>query len=98
LIGEPPAPLRRFAADSPLEEGGFEPLVPLTLNATNASEGDKKIAMTPLRRMASQARPISTGPPPGRGKTPLEIAEQAGRSDVVTWLLEKGATRRKKST
>ena len=26
----------RFADDSPLEEGGFEPLVPLTLNATNA--------------------------------------------------------------
>jgi hypothetical protein len=36
--------------DSPLEDGGFEPLVPLTLNATNAGERDKKIAMTPLRR------------------------------------------------
>jgi hypothetical protein len=33
-----------------VEEGGFEPLVPLTLNATNAGEHDKKIAMTSLRR------------------------------------------------
>jgi hypothetical protein len=28
---------------------------------------------------------------------PLDIAEQAGRSDVVAWLVEKGATRGKKS-
>jgi hypothetical protein len=34
-----------------LEEGGFEPLVPLTLNATNAGARDEKIAMTPLRRI-----------------------------------------------
>ena len=34
-----------------LEEGGFEPLVPLTLNATNAGERDEKIAVTPLRRI-----------------------------------------------
>jgi hypothetical protein len=41
----------RFARDSALEQGGFEPLVPLRLNATNAGERDKKIAMTPLRRI-----------------------------------------------
>ena len=41
----------QFATDSPLEEGGFEPLVPLTLNATNAGERDEKIAVTPLRRI-----------------------------------------------
>jgi hypothetical protein len=47
---EAPRYLARFVVDSPLEDGGFEPLVPLTLNATNAGERDKKIAMTPLRR------------------------------------------------
>ena len=31
------APKVRFASDSPLEESGFEPLVPLTLNPTNAA-------------------------------------------------------------
>jgi hypothetical protein len=31
------------------------------------------------------------------GQTPLDIAEQAGRSDVVAWLLEMGATGGKKS-
>jgi ankyrin repeat protein len=33
---------------------------------------------------------------PWSGQTPLDIAEHAGRSDVVAWLLEKGATRGKK--
>jgi ankyrin repeat protein len=33
-------------------------------------------------------------PAPWSGQTPLDIAEQAGRSDVVAWLLEKGATRK----
>jgi hypothetical protein len=32
----------RFVADSPLEEAGFEPLVPLTLNATKTGERDEK--------------------------------------------------------
>jgi uncharacterized protein len=36
-------------------------------------------------------------PAPWSGQTPLDIAEQAGRSDVVAWLVEKGATRGKKS-
>jgi ankyrin repeat protein len=37
-------------------------------------------------------------PAPWSGKTPLDIAERAGRSDVVAWLLGKGATRGKKRT
>jgi len=36
-------------------------------------------------------------PAPWSGQTPLDIAEQAGRSDVVAWLLENGAIRAKKS-
>jgi hypothetical protein len=40
-----------FALDSPLEESGFEPLVPLTLNQANAGEREEKIAMPPLRRI-----------------------------------------------
>jgi hypothetical protein len=47
----PAKPEVRFARDSPVEEGGFEPLVPLTLNATNAGERDERIAITPLRRI-----------------------------------------------
>jgi hypothetical protein len=35
-------PRDRGFADSPLEESGFEPLVPLTLNPTNAGERDEK--------------------------------------------------------
>jgi hypothetical protein len=42
-------PKVRFAADSLLEESGFEPLVPLTLNQANAGEREEKIAMSPLR-------------------------------------------------
>jgi ankyrin repeat protein len=34
---------------------------------------------------------------PWSGQTPLDIAEQAGWSDVVAWLVGKGATRGKKS-
>jgi hypothetical protein len=34
---------------------------------------------------------------PWSGQTPLDIAEQAGGSNVVAWLLEKGASRGKKS-
>lgn len=30
-------------------------------------------------------------PAPWSGQTPLDIAEQAGRNEVVAWLLEKGA-------
>jgi hypothetical protein len=41
----------REFADSPLEESGFEPLVPLTLNQANAGEREEKIAMSPLRRI-----------------------------------------------
>jgi hypothetical protein len=37
----PPLRDRKFA-DSLLEESGFEPLVPLTLNPTNAGERDEK--------------------------------------------------------
>jgi hypothetical protein len=33
---------RRFVHDSLLEESGFEPLVPLTLNPTNAGDREKK--------------------------------------------------------
>jgi ankyrin repeat protein len=36
-------------------------------------------------------------PAPWSGQTPLDIAERAGRSDVVAWLLENGAIRGKKS-
>jgi len=36
-------------------------------------------------------------PAPWSGQTPLDIAEQAGRNDIVAWLVEKGATRGKKS-
>src|SRR5215467_3126454 len=36
-------------------------------------------------------------PAPWSGQTPLDIAEQAGRSDVVAWLLGKGAVHGKKS-
>jgi hypothetical protein len=32
----------REFADPPVEESGFEPLVPLTLNPTNAGERDEK--------------------------------------------------------
>jgi uncharacterized protein len=32
-------------------------------------------------------------PAPWSGQTPLDIAEQAGRTDVVAWLLENGAIR-----
>jgi uncharacterized protein len=32
---------------------------------------------------------------PWSGQTPLDIAEQTGRNDVVAWLLEKGASRGK---
>lgn len=35
---------------------------------------------------------------PWSGQTPLDIAENAGRSDVTTWLLERGAVHGKKST
>jgi hypothetical protein len=35
----------REFADSPLEESGFEPLVPPTLNPTNAGERDEKKAV-----------------------------------------------------
>jgi hypothetical protein len=38
---------RRFA-DSPVEQSGFEPLVPLTLNPTNAGERDEVMAETGL--------------------------------------------------
>jgi hypothetical protein len=38
----------REFADSPLEESGFEPLVPLTLNPTNAGERDEVMAETGL--------------------------------------------------
>ena len=41
----------REFADSPVEESGFEPLVPLTLNQANAGEREEKIAMSPLRRI-----------------------------------------------
>jgi hypothetical protein len=34
---------------------------------------------------------------PWSGQMPLDISEQAGRSDVVAWLIGKGATRGKKS-
>jgi uncharacterized protein len=34
---------------------------------------------------------------PWSGQTPLDIAEQTGRSDVVAWLLENGAVRGKRS-
>jgi ankyrin repeat protein len=36
-------------------------------------------------------------PAPWSGQTPLDIAEKAGWSDVVAWLLEMGATRGKKN-
>jgi hypothetical protein len=36
-------------------------------------------------------------PAPWSEQTPLDITEQAGRCDVMAWLLEKGATRGKKS-
>ena len=36
-------------------------------------------------------------PAPWSGQTPLDIAEQAGRNDVVAWLLENGAIHGKKS-
>jgi ankyrin repeat protein len=36
-------------------------------------------------------------PAPWSGQTPLDVAEQAGRSDVMAWLLENGAIRGKKS-
>jgi ankyrin repeat protein len=36
-------------------------------------------------------------PAPWSGQTPLDIAEQAGRSDAVAWLLENGAIRGTKS-
>src|SRR5262249_24210364 len=35
-------------------------------------------------------------PAPGAGQRPPDIGERAGRSDVVAWLLEQGATRGKK--
>jgi ankyrin repeat protein len=32
-------------------------------------------------------------PAPWSGQTPLDIAEQEGRSDIVAWLLGRGAIR-----
>jgi len=37
-------------------------------------------------------------PAPWSGQTPLDIAEQAERRDVVAWLLERGAIRASKTT
>ena len=39
----------------------------------------------------------SNWPAPWSGQTPLDIAEQAGRSDVVAWLLENGGIHGKNS-
>ncbi|WP_422282540.1 hypothetical protein [Bradyrhizobium sp.] len=36
-------------------------------------------------------------PAPWSGQTPLDIAEQAGQSSVVAWLLENGAIHGKRS-
>ena len=37
-------------------------------------------------------------PAPWSGQTPLDIAEQEGRSDIVAWLLGKGAIRGSRKT
>jgi hypothetical protein len=38
LLAQGARPKVRFAPDSPLEQSGFEPLVPLTLDGTKATE------------------------------------------------------------
>jgi hypothetical protein len=49
--------------DSPLEEGGFEPLVPLSFHATNAGEHYEKIAMRcAVLRYKGTAIPVLTCP------------------------------------
>jgi ankyrin repeat protein len=63
--------------------------------------------MTTTRRTLRSDDPLATAqylfaqgadlnwPAPWSGQTPLDIAEQAGRSDVVAWLLESGAIHRR---
>jgi hypothetical protein len=51
----------RFALDSPGEQSGFEPLVPLTLNATNTGERDENNDHSAAPdRQANRERSISS--------------------------------------
>jgi ankyrin repeat protein len=86
-LGMMPAIVRRFEAESaPQAETLSGPF-------WNACHGGQLAAAQYLLERGADFNWTA----PWSGQTPLDIAEQSGRSDVVTWLLEKGAIRGKKS-
>ena len=86
-LGMMPAIVRRFETDSaPQAETLSGPL-------WNACHGGQLAAAQYLLGLGADLNWAA----PWSGQTPLDIAERSGRSEVVTWLLEKGAIRGKKS-
>ena len=86
-LGMMPAIVRRFETDSaPQAETLSGPL-------WNACHGGQLAAAQYLLGRGADLNWAA----PWSGQTPLDIAERSGRSDVVTWLLEKGAIRGKKN-
>src|SRR5262249_1549684 len=86
-LGLMPAITRR------IEAGPSPPPEALSGPFWNACHGGQLIAAQYLLAKGADLN----WPAPWSGQTPLDIAEQARRSDVVAWLLENGATRGKKS-
>jgi uncharacterized protein len=82
-----PAIIRRFEADMPPQ--------PEELSGPfwNACRGGQLAAAQYLLAHGADLN----WPAPWSGQTPLDIAEQAGRNDVVAWLLGIGAARGTKS-
>jgi hypothetical protein len=77
----------RFALDSLLEEGGFEPLVPRTLNATKAGESDNDVYFARMRLSVDQhpsGIPIEIGPTFWKdcriGRLPVDASDLQSRS------------------
>jgi hypothetical protein len=84
-LGLMPAIMRRLESDpAPRPEALSGPF-------WNACHGGQLVTAQYL--LAHSADLNWAAPWSGQGQTPLDIAEQAGRSDVVAWLLEKGAIR-----
>jgi ankyrin repeat protein len=86
-LGLMPAIIRRFEADMPPQ--------PEELSGPfwNACHGGQLAAAQYLLAHGADLN----WPAPWSGQTPLDIAEQAGRNDVVAWLLGIGAARGTKS-
>jgi ankyrin repeat protein len=85
-LGMMPAMMRRFEADpAPQAEALSGPF-------WNACHGGQLAAARYLLERGADLNWAA----PWSGQTPLDIAEHAGRSDVATWLLEKGAVHGKK--